>query len=34
MLEEMAQTFYEDLRGRMESFFSSGGGGTPQGTGA
>ncbi len=34
MLEEMAQTFYEDLRGRMESFFSSGGGGSPQGTGA
>jgi hypothetical protein len=34
MLEEMAQTFYEDLRGRMESFFSSGGGGTPQGTGS
>ncbi|MFP6898121.1 MAG: DUF4407 domain-containing protein [Roseibacillus sp.] len=32
MLEEMAQTFYEDLRRRMESFFSSGGGGTPQGT--
>lgn len=34
MLEEMAQTFYEDLRRRMESFFSSSGGGTPQGTGA
>ncbi|MCH2062061.1 MAG: DUF4407 domain-containing protein [Verrucomicrobiales bacterium] len=25
MLDEMAETFYDDLRGRMESFFASGG---------
>jgi hypothetical protein len=25
MLDEMAETFYDDLRGRMKSFFSSGG---------
>ena len=25
MLDEMAETFYADLRGRMQSFFASGG---------
>ena len=25
MLDEMAETFYDDLRGRMKSFFASGG---------
>ena len=31
MLDEMAETFYADLRGRMESFFASGGEPTPAG---